>query len=63
MGAVVLVEWGDVAGSLLGDTLTLTLHHDDEDEDARTIEFSVEGHQWDTRWDRLRQALSRWSVS
>jgi tRNA threonylcarbamoyladenosine biosynthesis protein TsaE len=63
MGAVVLVEWGDVAGSLLGDTLTLTLHHDDEDEDARTIEFSVEGHQWDMRWDRLRQALSRWSVS
>lgn len=63
MGAVVLVEWGDVAGSLLGDALTLTLHHDDEDDDARTIEFSVEGHQWDTRWDRLRQALSRWSVS
>jgi tRNA threonylcarbamoyladenosine biosynthesis protein TsaE len=63
MGAVVLVEWGDVAGSLLGDALTLTLHHDDEDDDARTIEFSVEGHQWDMRWDRLRQALSRWSVS
>jgi tRNA threonylcarbamoyladenosine biosynthesis protein TsaE len=63
LGALVLVEWGDVAGSLLGDTLSITLEHDDEDEDARTIVLSVEGHQWDTRWDRLRQVLSRWSTS
>lgn len=63
LGAVVLVEWGDVAGSLLGDTLTIALHHDDDNENARTIEFSVEGHQWDARWDRLRQAMSRWSES
>ncbi len=63
LGALVLVEWGDVAESLLGETLSITLEHDDEDEDARTIVFSVEGHQWDARWDRLRQALSRWSVS
>jgi tRNA threonylcarbamoyladenosine biosynthesis protein TsaE len=63
LGALVLVEWGDVAESLLGETLSITLEHDEEDEDARTIVFSVEGHQWDARWDRLRQALSRWSVS
>jgi tRNA threonylcarbamoyladenosine biosynthesis protein TsaE len=63
LGALVLVEWGDVAESLLGDSLSITLHHDDEDEGARNMVFSVEGHQWDTRWDRLRQALSRWSVS
>ena len=58
LGALVLVEWGDVAESLLGETLSITL-----EQDARTIVLSVEGHQWDARWDRLRQALSRWSVS
>jgi tRNA threonylcarbamoyl adenosine modification protein YjeE len=63
LGALVLVEWGDVAESLLGDTLSITLQHDDDEEDARTIVFSVEGHQWDTRWDRLRQGLSRWVVA
>jgi len=62
LGALVLVEWGDVAESLLGDTLSITLHLDDEDENVRTIVFSVDGHQWDTRWERLRQALSSWSV-
>lgn len=63
LGSLVLVEWGDVAESLLGDTLSITLHHDDDNEDVRIIEFSVEGHQWDARWDRLRQAMSRWTVS
>lgn len=63
LGALVLVEWGDVAESLLGDALSIALHHDDDDENARTIVFSVEGHQWDSRWDRLRQAMSRWTVA
>lgn len=60
LGALVLVEWGDVAPDLLGDTLSVTLYHDDENPNARTIVFSVEGHQWDSRWQRLSQGLSQW---
>ena len=57
MGAVGLVEWGDVASEVLGDGLSVTLVADDDDEDARTITIEVEGHAWDTRWDVLKNAL------
>lgn len=60
LGAVVVVEWGEVAGSLLGDTLCVELSHDGDDDEARTIEISVVGHAWDTRWERLRSAMARW---
>lgn len=61
LGAVVVVEWGEVAGSLLGDTLRVELSHDGDDDEARTIEFSVVGHAWDTRWERLRSSMARWT--
>lgn len=61
LGAVVVVEWGDVAGSLLGSTLCVQLSNDDEDDEARTIEFSVVGHAWDSRWERLRSVMARWA--
>lgn len=60
MGAVVLVEWGDVVPELLGDCLTVRLRHDDDDDDARDIEFSVTGHRWDGRWERLGGTLRQW---
>lgn len=66
MGAVVVVEWGDVVDGLLGDCLTVRLgHHDDHfdgNDDVRDIEISVTGHRWDARWERLSHALSRWSI-
>jgi tRNA threonylcarbamoyladenosine biosynthesis protein TsaE len=62
LGAVALVEWGDVAAEVIGDSLTIELSHDDEDDDARDIVISVEGHGWDTRWDKLRDSLRQWSV-
>lgn len=63
LGAVVLVEWGDVAEDVLGDTLTIRFLHDDEDDNARDIAFSVEGHGWDSRWQRLKDSLRPWSVA
>lgn len=58
LGAVVLVEWGDVAEGVLGDHLAVDLMPDDGDDDTRHISVSVTGHVWDSRWDRLRSALA-----
>ena len=62
LGAVALVEWGDVAADVIGDSLTIELSHDEDDDDARDIVVSVEGHGWDTRWDKLRDSLRQWSA-
>ncbi len=62
MGAVGLVEWGDVASEVLGDGLSITLVAEDEDEDARLISVAVDGHAWDTRWELLKNALRSWIV-
>jgi tRNA threonylcarbamoyladenosine biosynthesis protein TsaE len=62
LGAVALVEWGDVAADVIGDSLTIELSHDENDDDARDIVISVEGHGWDTRWDKLRDSLRQWSA-
>ena len=59
LGAVVVVEWGDVALDVLGDCLVVTIEHGD-DEDARTIAFDAEGRGWDSRWEMLRAALAGW---
>lgn len=62
LGAVALVEWGDVATDVIGDSLTIELSHDEDDDDARDIVISVEGHGWDSRWDKLRDSLRQWSI-
>jgi len=62
MGAVGLVEWGDVASEVLGDGLSVTLVADEDDEDARLISVAVDGHTWDTRWEHLRNALRTWTL-
>lgn len=53
LGAVVLVEWGEVAGDVLGDHLIVELEPDDDDEDLRRITVSAVGHSWDSRWTKL----------
>lgn len=53
-----IVEWGDVAADVLGGHLRIDLEPDDEVDDTRHITVSVEGRSWDTRWEKLRAALS-----
>lgn len=59
-GGVMLVEWGDVVGGALGAALTVKLQT--LDNDARVIEIGWSGAQWETRWDKLRQVLSKWAT-
>ena len=61
-GGVALVEWGDVVGDNIGDGLTITIEHVDGSDDVRHISIGWRGKQWETRWDKLRSALSRWSA-
>lgn len=61
-GGVALVEWGDVVGDDIGDGLTITIGHVDGSDDVRHISIGWRGKQWETRWDKLRSALSRWSA-
>jgi tRNA A37 threonylcarbamoyladenosine biosynthesis protein TsaE len=62
MGAVGLVEWGDVASEVLGDGLSVTLVADEDDEDVRMITVEVDVHAWDTRWELLKNALRDWTL-
>jgi tRNA threonylcarbamoyladenosine biosynthesis protein TsaE len=56
-GAVLLVEWGDVAEPVLGgDHLEVRLT--DRGSSERLIEVVGHGPSWEERADRLRQALS-----
>lgn len=62
-GAVALVEWGDVVADVLGDALTVELQFVETDDNTRDITVSVEGHGWDSRWERLKEALRQWRVA
>lgn len=61
-GGVALVEWGDVVGDDIGDGLTITIEHVDGSDNVRRISIGWRGKQWETRWAKLRSALSRWSA-
>jgi tRNA threonylcarbamoyladenosine biosynthesis protein TsaE len=61
-GGVALVEWGDVVGDDIGDGLTITLSHVEGSDDSRRIEIGWRGKQWESRWDKLRSSLARWSA-
>jgi len=56
------VEWGDVVGDDIGDGLTITLSHVEGSDDSRRIEIGWRGKQWESRWDKLRSSLARWSA-
>jgi tRNA threonylcarbamoyladenosine biosynthesis protein TsaE len=63
-GGVALVEWGDVAGEELGSGLSVHLHTSAElSPDARRIEIGWMGLSWESRWEKLRSALSEWARS
>lgn len=62
-GAIALIEWGDVVADVLGDALTVELQFNDTDDASRDITVSVAGHGWDSRWERLKEALRPWRVA
>lgn len=62
-GAIALIEWGNVASEVFGDALTIELSHDDTNDDIRHVVISVQGHSWDSRWERLKDALRPWRAS
>jgi tRNA threonylcarbamoyladenosine biosynthesis protein TsaE len=56
---IVLVEWGDVVETLLGDHLVIHLEHDEDDPEGMTriIEVAGVGSSWAVRWDRVIAAV------
>ena len=57
---VLLIEWGDAVDALLpGDRMIVELSVPGEDE-ARAIALRSEGTAWQTRWERLEQAVDSW---
>jgi tRNA threonylcarbamoyladenosine biosynthesis protein TsaE len=57
---VLIVEWGDAVDALLpGDRLVVELSIPGED-DARKIALRSGGTSWQTRWERLEQAVEPW---
>ena len=59
---ILLVEWGDVAASMLGEHLELRLQHDDDDENSRRIVVRGVGRGWAARWERVEAAVAPWRV-
>lgn len=66
-GGIVLVEWGDVAGAVLGPVLEVRLEPPDDDaaelddfglNSGRIITISSIGGAWAPRWDRLAAAVA-----
>jgi tRNA threonylcarbamoyladenosine biosynthesis protein TsaE len=58
---VLLVEWGDVAASTLGDHLEVRLvAPDDGDPDTRLITLRAVGSAWAGRWERIEAAVAPW---
>lgn len=63
---IVLVEWGDVVASAIGDHLEVRLDpaDDESDDDAhepptgRRITITADGHAWATRWSALVRSLA-----
>ncbi|MBI5089464.1 MAG: tRNA (adenosine(37)-N6)-threonylcarbamoyltransferase complex ATPase subunit type 1 TsaE [Actinobacteria bacterium] len=55
---VLLVEWGDVVATSLGDHLLVQLDIDPDDEQTRHLSISAVGRGWAVRWERLEQSLA-----
>lgn len=70
-GGVAVVEWGDRAEPVLGSG-SLTVHivagsadpvGPEPDDDRRSITLAPIGPAWDSRWERVTEALAPWAVS
>lgn len=59
-GAVAVVEWGDVAGSMLSAEFLEVRMEIGEAEDERRIEVDWVGDSWNDRAAVLADALARW---
>ena len=57
-GGIILVEWGDVVASSLGDHLFVRLEIDPADERTRELTVHGVGRSWATRWDVLTEHLA-----
>jgi tRNA threonylcarbamoyladenosine biosynthesis protein TsaE len=57
---VALVEWGDVAGPVLGEGTLMVRLAAGGDDDRRTVTVSDEGGAWAGRWAALTEALAPW---
>ena len=55
-GAVLVVEWGDLAGGALGGALSVAI--EDLGGTARRFELTDEGGQWASGWPALGRALA-----
>lgn len=55
-GAVLVVEWGDLAGGALGGALSVAIG--DLGGSARRFEFTDDGGQWASRWTALGRGLA-----
>jgi tRNA threonylcarbamoyladenosine biosynthesis protein TsaE len=55
LGAVLVIEWGDLVAEAFDDALVLTFGH--AGDDRRTIDFSYRGTQWESRFSRLYEKL------
>jgi len=55
LGAVLVIEWGDLVAAAFDDAMVVTFGHAGDDD--RTIEFSFRGAQWESRLMRLAEKL------
>jgi tRNA threonylcarbamoyladenosine biosynthesis protein TsaE len=58
---IILVEWGDVVSSMIGDHVLVRLDLVDGDDDARDVTVSPVGGAWATRWARIESTLTSWA--
>ena len=54
-GAVLVVEWGDLAGDAFMDALVIAFAHDGEE--SRHVSVTARGSAWETRLTRLGATL------
>lgn len=55
---ILLVEWGDVVASSLGEHLEIVLSRVDDDEDSRLVTVKPVGPRWNARWSRIEAAVA-----
>ena len=55
---IVLVEWGDVVATSLGDHLAIRIEQDATDEQARELTLHAVGRSWAKRWERVEAAVA-----